>query len=87
MGSGLNAMPYAEYVKLPPEAHPTLTSARDIVEALTTRGWAPAPVYPEGVQVWTLSGQGMTVAHALTLFPTVVGNSAQVDTYPHDRMV
>lgn len=52
----LNNTPYSEYVKLPPEAHPDPTPARDIVEALAARGWAPAPVYPEGVQVWTITG-------------------------------
>jgi hypothetical protein len=52
----LNATPYAEYVKLPPEAHPSPSPARYIVEALTARGWAPPTVHPEGVQVWTISG-------------------------------
>jgi hypothetical protein len=52
----LNKTPYSEYLNLPPEAHPAPTPARDIVEALQARGWAPAPVYPEGVQVWTISG-------------------------------
>lgn len=51
-----NQTPYSEYVKLPPEAHPAPTPARDIVGALATLGWTPPPVYPEGVQVWTISG-------------------------------
>jgi hypothetical protein len=52
----LKQTPFREYVKLPPEAHPAPTPAQDIVDSLTALGWAPAPVYPEGVQVWTISG-------------------------------
>jgi hypothetical protein len=51
-----NKTPYSEYVKLGPEAHPAPTPARDIVEALSDLGWAPPAAYPEGVQVWTISG-------------------------------
>lgn len=54
--TALGKMPYREYIELPPEAHPAPTPARDVVDALTALGWAPAPVYPEGVQVWTISG-------------------------------
>jgi hypothetical protein len=39
-----NKTPYSEYVKLPPDAHPAPTPARDIVVALQVRGWGPQPV-------------------------------------------
>ncbi|QOD06081.1 hypothetical protein [Pseudarthrobacter sp. BIM B-2242] len=51
-----NNTPYSEYVKIPQELHPPESPARTIVEALTAAGWAPPPAYPEGVQVWTISG-------------------------------
>ena len=54
--SDLGNTPYGEYVKIPREAHPNPTPAQDIVDALILRGWAPAPVYPDGVQVWTIAG-------------------------------
>lgn len=48
--------PVRDYFNLPSESHPDRNPARAIVEALQARGWAPAPVYPDGVQVWTISG-------------------------------
>jgi hypothetical protein len=50
------SVPDDEYVKIPREARPDRTPALAIIEALQARGWAPAPVHPEGVQVWTISG-------------------------------
>ena len=52
----VNSTPYSEYVKIPKELLPPESPARDIVEALSAAGWAPPKVYPEGVQVWTISG-------------------------------
>lgn len=52
----LNATPIADYWKIPLEAHPAPTPARDIIKALSALGWAPPSVYPDGVQVWTISG-------------------------------
>jgi hypothetical protein len=49
-------MPYDDYEKTPRGARPTRTPAMPVIEALKVRGWAPAPVYPEGVQVWTIAG-------------------------------
>ncbi|QOT19543.1 hypothetical protein [Paenarthrobacter sp. YJN-5] len=43
----LNATPYAEYVKIPREAHPNESPAQDIVEALAAHGWAPTFVPQE----------------------------------------
>lgn len=36
-----NKTPYAEYLKLGPEAHPDPTPARGILQALSSLGWAP----------------------------------------------
>ncbi|WP_422759231.1 hypothetical protein [Paenarthrobacter sp. C1] len=44
----LSATPYSDYVKLPSEAHPDETPARDIIEVLSARGWAPVR-QPQGV--------------------------------------
>ncbi|GGH97187.1 hypothetical protein ACFFGR_18050 [Arthrobacter liuii] len=35
---------------------PGRSPAKRIIEALSALGWAPAMEYPEGVQVWTISG-------------------------------
>lgn len=52
----LNAMPVSEYRKLREDDLPPDSPAGTIIEALTAVGWAAPPVYPEGVQVWTISG-------------------------------
>lgn len=52
----INNTPYSEYLKIPQELLPAESPARTVVEALSAAGWAPPPVYPDGVQVWTISG-------------------------------
>jgi hypothetical protein len=52
----IDKTPISEYLRIPPEDLPPKSPARDIVEALQARGWTPPPIYPEGVQVWTISG-------------------------------
>ncbi|MET4143815.1 hypothetical protein [Arthrobacter sp. UYCo732] len=52
----INNTPYSEYVKIPQELLPPKSPARAVVEALSAAGWAPPVKYPEGVQVWTISG-------------------------------
>ncbi|ACL42181.1 hypothetical protein Achl_4230 (plasmid) [Pseudarthrobacter chlorophenolicus A6] len=48
--------PYSEYLKIPQELLPPKSPAHAVVEALGEIGWAPPVKYPEGVQVWTISG-------------------------------
>lgn len=52
----LDKMPTKAILALPDGSGPGQSPARFIIEALTALGWAPPPVYPEGVQVWTISG-------------------------------
>ena len=48
--------PLSEYLKMPEAGRAPESPARAIVDTLRSCGWAPPPVYPEGVQVWTISG-------------------------------
>jgi hypothetical protein len=52
----MNRTPYEDYLKIPKELLPPESPASTIVEALSAAGWAPPKEYPEGVQVWTISG-------------------------------
>ncbi|HEX9089770.1 MAG TPA: hypothetical protein VF867_19920 [Arthrobacter sp.] len=52
----MDHMPVDEYRKIPEADLPPESPAKAVLAALQGLGWAPAPVYPEGVQVWTVSG-------------------------------
>lgn len=52
----IDKTPVSEYLRIPIEDLPPKSPAAEIVEALQARGWTPPPIYPEGVQVWTISG-------------------------------
>jgi hypothetical protein len=49
-------MPVGEYVKIPEADLPPESPAQAVITALQDLGWSAPPVYPEGVQVWTISG-------------------------------
>jgi hypothetical protein len=52
----IDKTPLSEYLRIPTEDLPPKSPTEDIVKALQARGWTPPPIYPEGVQVWTISG-------------------------------
>ncbi|MFD0046982.1 hypothetical protein ACFVGV_17510 [Pseudarthrobacter scleromae] len=52
----IDKTPISEYLRIPTEDLPPKSPAVEIVKALQSRGWTPPPIYPEGVQVWTISG-------------------------------
>lgn len=52
----IDKTPISEYLRIPTEDLPPKSPAVEIVNALRARGWTPPPIYPEGVQVWTVSG-------------------------------
>ena len=56
MLAGLDQMPVAEYAKIPEADLPPESPAKAVIKALQNLGWSSPPAYPEGVQVWTISG-------------------------------
>lgn len=52
----IDHMPVDEYRKIPESDLPPDSPAKVVLAALQDLGWTPAPVYPEGLQVWTITG-------------------------------